>query len=112
MITVAASSDLVGSYHSLFDGIFNSAAGQVLTKIGAAIAVLLALGLIIAALCKALGRQNKLVSTFCPNVGRVLVVLAVAFICAGPLISLPAILTCLDWFMNAIGNQGKDYLGI
>ena len=100
-ITIAASSNLVGSYHALFDGILNSTAGQVITKVGAAAAVILALG-----------RSNKLVTTFCPDPGRIIVVLVVTFILAGPTITVPALLTCIDWFVNAAGNQGKDYLGI
>lgn len=111
-ITIAASSNLVGSYHALFDGILNSTAGQVITKVGAAAAVILALGLIAGGICKALGRRNKLVTTFCLDPGRIIVVLVVTFILAGPTITVPALLTCIDWFVNAAGNQGKDYLGI
>ena len=46
-IEIAASSNLVGSYHAMFDGILNSTAGQLITKVGAAAAVILALGLIL-----------------------------------------------------------------
>lgn len=49
---------------------------------------------------------------FCPSVTRVIVVLAVIFIFAGPTITIPALLTALDWIVNAVGSQGKDYLGI
>ena len=103
-IEIAASSNLVGSYHAMFDGILNSTAGQLITKVGAAAAVILALGLILGGISKAMGRSNQLVSMFCPSVTRVIVVLAVIFI--------PALLTALDWIVNAVGSQGKDYLGI
>ena len=110
-IEIAASSNLVGSYHAMFDGILNSTAGQLITKVGAA-AVILALGLILGGISKAMGRSNQLVSMFCPSVTRVIVVLAVIFIFAGPTITIPALLTALDWIVNAVGSQGKDYLGI
>ena len=109
-IEIAASSNLVGSYHAMFDGILNSTAGQLITKVGAAAAVILALGLILGGISKAMGRSNQLVSMFCPSVTRVIVVLAVIFI--GPTITIPALLTALDWIVNAVGSQGKDYLGI
>ena len=112
-IEIAASSNLVGSYHAMFDGILNSTAGQLITKVGAAAAVILALGLILGGISKAMGRSNnQLVSMFCPSVTRVIVVLAVIFIFAGPTITIPALLTALDWIVNAVGNQSKDYLGI
>lgn len=111
-IEIAASSNLVGSYHAMFDGILNSTAGQLITKVGAAAAVILALGLILGGISKAMGRSNQLVSMFCPSVTRVIVVLAVIFIFAGPTITIPALLTALDWIVNAVGSQGKDYLGI
>lgn len=111
-IEIAASSNLVGSYHAMFDGILNSTAGQLITKVGAAAAVILALGLILGGISRLLGRTNKLVSMFCPSAARVVVVLAVIFIFAGPTATIPALLTALDWIVNAVGNQGKDYLGV
>lgn len=63
-ITLAGSS-LESTYHKMFDTILNSSAGTVLTNIGLAAAVLLALGLIVGGICKALGRQNKIVQMFC-----------------------------------------------
>lgn len=110
-ITLAGSS-LESTYHKMFDTILNSSAGTVLTNIGLAAAVLLALGLIVGGICKALGRQNKLVQMFCPNIGRILIVLAVGFILAGPTVTIPAILKLIDWFVDAIGGSGKTYLGI
>lgn len=109
-VNLAASSDLVGTYHEMFDGILNSAAGQLLTKIGAAAAVILALGLIAGLLCKAFGRSNKLVTTFCPNFLRIVVVILLTFVLAGPVFSIPLLLTIFDWFVNAFGNQASDYL--
>lgn len=111
-IEIAASSNLVGSYHAMFDGILNSTAGQLITKVGAAAAVILALGLILGGISRLLGRTNKLVSMFCPNAARVAVVLVVIFIFASPTVTLPALLTALDWIVNAVGSQGKDYLGV
>ena len=112
-IEIAASSNLVGSYHAMFDGILNSTAGQLITKVGAAAAVILALGLILGGISKAMGRSNQLVSMFCPSVTRVIVVLAVIFIFAGPTTNhYRHLLTALDWIVNAVGSQGKDYLGI
>lgn len=111
-IEIAASSNLVGSYHAMFDGILNSTAGQLITKVGAAAAVILALGLLLGLISKALGRSNKLATMFCPSAARIVVVLAVIFIFAGPTITVPALLTVLDWIVNAVGNQGKDYLGV
>lgn len=111
-IEIAASSNLVGSYHAMFDGILNSTAGQLITKVGAAAAVILALGLILGGISRLLGRTNKLVSMFCPNAARVVVVLVVIFIFAAPTLTIPALLTALDWIVNAVGSQGKDYLGI
>lgn len=111
-IEIAVSSNLVGSYHAMFDGILNSTAGQLITKVGAAAAVILALGLILGGISRFLGRTNKLVSMFCPNAARVVVVLVVIFIFAVPTLSIPALLTALDWIVNAVGNQGKDYLGV
>ena len=110
-ITLAGSS-LESTYHKMFDTILSSSAGTVLTNIGLAAAVLLALGLIVGAICKALGRQNKVVQMFCPTIGRVLIILAVGFILAGPTITIPAILKLLDWFVDALGGSGKSYLGI
>ena len=110
-ITLAGSS-LESTYHKMFDTILNSSAGTVLTNIGLAAAVLLALGLITGGICKALGRQNKLVQMFCPNIGRILIVLAVGFILAGPTVTIPAILKLIDWFVDAVGGSGKTYLGI
>lgn len=110
-ITLAGSS-LESTYHKMFDTILSSSAGTVLTNIGLAAAVLLALGLIVGGICKALGRQNKLVQMFCPNIGRILVVLAVGFILAGPTFTIPAILKLIDWFVDAVGGSGKTYLGI
>lgn len=110
-ITLAGSS-LESAYHKMFDTILSSSAGTVLTNIGLAAAVLLALGLIVGGICKALGRQNKVVQMFCPTIGRVLVVLAVGFILAGPTITIPAILKLIDWFVDAFGSSGKSYLGI
>lgn len=110
-ITLAGSS-LESTYHKMFDTILSSSAGTVLTNIGLAAAVLLALGLIVGSICKALGRQNKLVQMFCPNIGRILVVLAVGFILAGPTFTIPAILKLIDWFVDAVGGSGKTYLGI
>lgn len=110
-ITLAESS-LESTYHKMFDTILSSSAGTVLTNIGLAAAVLLALGLIVGGICKALGRQNKVVQMFCPTIGRVLVVLAVGFILAGPTITIPAILKLIDWSVDAFGSSGKTYLGI
>lgn len=110
-VTLAGSS-LENTYHRMFDTILSSSAGTVLTNISLTAAVILALGLIAGGICKALGRQNKLVQMFCPTVGRVLVILAVGFILAGPIITIPAILKLLDWFVDAFGSSGKSYLGI
>lgn len=110
-ITLAGSS-LESTYHKMFDTILSSSAGTVLTNIGLAAAVLLALGLIVGGIFKALGRQNKLVQMFCPNIGRILVVLAVGFILAGLTFTIPAILKLIDWFVDAVGGSGKTYLGI
>lgn len=110
-ITLAGSS-LESTYHKIFDTILDSSAGTVLTNIGLAAAVFLALGLIGGAICKALERQNKLVQMFCPTIVRVLIILGVEFILAGPKITVPAILKLLDWFINAFGGSGKTYLGI
>lgn len=110
-ITLAGSS-LESTYHKIFDTILNSSAGTVLTNIGLAAAVFLALGLIVGAICKALGRQNKLVQMFCPTIVRVLIILGVGFILAGPKITVPAILKLFDWFIDAFGGSGKTYLGI
>lgn len=110
-ITLAGSS-LESTYHKMFDTILNSSAGTVLTNIGLAAAVLLALGLIVGGICKAFGRQNKLVQMFCPNIGRILIVLAVGFILTGPTVTIPAILKLINWFADAIGGSGKTYLGI
>lgn len=110
-ITLAGSS-LESTYHKMFDTILSSSAGTVLTNIGLAAAVLLALGLIVGGICKALGRQNKLVQMFCPNIRRILVVLAVGFILASPTFTIPAILKLIDWFVDAVGGSGKTYLGI
>lgn len=110
-ITLAGSS-LESTYNNLFKDILNSSAGTVLTNIGLAAAVLLALGLIAGGICKALGRQNKLVQMFCPNIGRIIVVLVVGFILAGPKVTIPALLHLLDWFVDAFGTSGKNYLGI
>lgn len=110
-VTLAGSS-MENTYHRMFDTILSSSAGTVLTNIGLAAAVILALGLIGGGICKALGRQNKLVQMFCPTIGRVLVILAVGFILAGPTVTIPAILRMLDWFVDALGGSGKSYLGI
>lgn len=110
-VTLAGSS-MENTYHRMFDTILSSSAGTVLTNIGFAAAVILALGLIGGGICKALGRQNKLVQMFCPTIGRVLVILAVGFILAGPTVTIPAILKLLDWFVDAFGGSGKSYLGI
>lgn len=110
-VTLAGSS-MENTYHRMFDTILSSSAGTVLTNIGFAAAVILALGLIVGGICKALGRQNKLVQMFCPTIGRVLVILAVGFILAGPTVTIPAILKLLDWFVDALGGSGKSYLGI
>lgn len=110
-VTLAGSS-LENTYHRMFDTILSSSAGTVLTNIGLAAAVILALGLIAGGICKALGRQNKLVQMFCPTVGRVLVILAVGFILAGPTFTIPGLLKLLDWFVDAFGGSGKSYLGI
>lgn len=110
-ITLAGNS-LESTYHKIFDTILSSSAGTVLINIGFAAAVLLALGLIVGGICKALGRQNKVVQMFCPTIGRVLVVLAVGFILTGPTITIPAILKLIDWCADALGSSGKDYLGI
>lgn len=110
-VTLAGSS-MENTYHRMFDTILSSSAGTVLTNIGLAAAVILALGLIGGGICKALGRQNKLVQMFCPTIGRVLVIFAVGFILAGPTVTIPAILKMLDWFVDALGGSGKSYLGI
>lgn len=110
-VTLAGSS-MENTYHRMFNTILSSSAGTVLTNIGLAAAVILALGLIGGGICKALGRQNKLVQMFCPTIGRVLVILAVGFILAGPTVTIPAILKLLDWFVDAFGGSGKSYLGI
>lgn len=110
-VTLAGSS-LESTYHRMFDTILSSSAGTVLTNIGLAAAVILALGLIAGGICKSLGRQNKLVQMFCPNLGRVLIIFAVGFILAGPKITIPAILKLLDWCVDAFGSSGKSYLGI
>lgn len=110
-VTLAGSS-MENTYHRMFDTILSSSAGTVLTNIGLAAAVILALGLIVGGICKALGRQNKLVQMFCPTIGRVLVILAVGFILAGPTVTIPAILKLFDWFADALGSSGKSYLGI
>ena len=111
-IEIAASCNLVGSYHAMFDGILNSTAGQLITKMGAAAAVIMALGLILGGISRSLGRTNRLVSMFCPSAARVVVVLVVIFIFAGPTVTIPVLLTALDWIVNAVGNQSKDYLGV
>ena len=110
-VTLAGSS-LENTYHRMFDTILSSSAGTVLTNIGLAAAVILALGLIAGGICKALGRQNKLVQMFCPTVGRVLVILTVGLILAGPTFTIPGLLKLLDWFVDAFGGSGKSYLGI
>ena len=109
-IEIAAASNLVGSYHAMFDGILNSTAGQLITKVGAAAAVILALGLILGGISKMLGRTNKLVTMFCPSAARIVVVLAVIFIFAGPTVTIPALLTALDWIVNAVGRPGQRLL--
>lgn len=111
-IEIAASSNLVGGYHAMFDGILNSTAGQLITKVGAAAAVILALGLILGGISKLLGRTNRLVAMFCPSAARIFVVLVVIFIFAGPTVTVPKLLTALDWIVNAVGNQSKDYFGV
>lgn len=110
-VTLAGSS-LENTYHRMFDTILSSSAGTVLTNIGLAAAVILALGLIGGGICKALGRQNRLVQMFCPNITRIIVIFVVGFILAGPTFTLPGILKAFDWFSDALGGSGKSYLGI
>lgn len=111
-ITLAASTDLVGSYHAMFDGILNSTAGQVITKLAAAGAVLIALGIIFGAIFKLIGRPNKLSQMFCPSLGRIIILLLIIFVLAGPLFTIPGLLKIIDWFVNAGGQQTSDYLGV
>ena len=89
-ITLAASTDLVSSYHAMFDGILNSTAGQVITKLAAAGAVLIALGIIGGAIFKLIGRPNKLSQIFCPSLCRIIFELLASFVLAGPLFTSPA----------------------
>lgn len=107
-----AGSNLEGTYHKMFDTILSSSAGTVLTNIGLAAAVILALGLIGGGICKALGRQNKLVQMFCPDVKTIIVILVVGFILSGPTFTIPALLKGIDWFVDAVGGSGKSYMGI
>lgn len=111
-ITLAASSDLVGSYHKAFDGIINSQAGTVIFSIANLIAVVLALGLIIGLICKAINRPNALSNMLCSGVLRIVVVIAIIFILCAFQTIIPGLLTLIDWFANAIGEGGTDYLGI
>lgn len=105
-----ASSNLEGTYNDLFKPIMDTSAGTVVVNIGLAAAVILALGLIAGGICKALGRQNKLVQVFCPNITRIIVVLVVGFILAGPKVTIPALLHILDWFVDAVGGNTMSYL--
>ena len=112
-IEIAASSNLVGSYHAMFDGILNSTAGQLITKGGRRCCSDLSLGgLSWGESSKAMGRSNQLISMFCPSVTRVIVVLRRHLHLRWPTITIPALLTALDWIVNAVGSQGKDYFGI
>lgn len=110
-VTLAGSS-MENTYHRMFDTILSSSAGTVLTNIGLAAAVILGLGLIAGGICKALGRQNRLVQMFCPNITRIIVIFVVGFILAGPTFTLPGILRLFDWCVDAFGGSGKSYLGI
>lgn len=111
-ITLAASSDLVGSYHKAFDGILNSQAGTVVFSICNLVAVVLALGLIVGLICKGLNRPNALSNMLCSGVLRILIVIAIIFILCAFQALIPGLLTLIDWFANALGEGGQDYLGI
>ena len=111
-ITLAASTDLVSSYHAMFDGILNSTAGQVITKLAAAGAVLIALGIIGGAIFKLIGRPNKLSQIFCPSLGRIIFELLAIFVLAGPLFTIPGLLKLIDSLVNAGGQQTSDYMGV
>lgn len=110
MMTLAADVPLVSSYHKLMDPILNSTAGKVIVNVMAAGAVICTLGLIFGFMFKMLQRPNMLSNTFCASGGRVLVVLVVIFILAGPKWAIPGIFTMIEWFANMMGNQGMDYL--
>ncbi|MBT1162145.1 hypothetical protein [Bifidobacterium sp. SO1] len=110
-ITLAAS-DMVGSYHKLTDGIWGSPAGTVITTLCAIAAVILLICLIIAGIFKGIGHNNQMVSRFCPDVKRVLIILLVCFFLAGPTIVFPILLKVLDWFINAFGNTTINLLNV
>ena len=49
---------------------------------------------------------------FCPSPGRIIVMLLIIFVLAGPLFTIPGLLKIIDWFVNAGGQQTSDYLGV
>lgn len=112
IITLAGTSKLEPTYHKMFDGILNSQAGQVITSVGLAAAVILALGLLGGLIFKALGRSNKLVTMFCPSIVRIVIIAVVCFVLSGPTFTIPGILKLFDWVSDAVGSNGKSYLGI
>lgn len=111
-ITIAAGQTLESTYHSIFDGIFSSQAGQVITKIFAAAGLAIMLGIIFGLIFKAFNRPNVLTNIFCPSLPRIIVGVVVIFILLGPSFTFPALMKLGDWIMNAAGGGAKDYLGI
>lgn len=112
MVTLASDVPLVDSYHKLMDPILNSALGNLIINILAALAVILMIALVIGGICRALGKQNALVQLTCSSIGRVVIVILVIFILAGPKFTLPLLMKVVEWAANALGNGASDYLGL
>ena len=107
---LAAKIDVLTTYHQLVDPVFNSDIGNIITKLFAAVALVIIIGLIAGGVFKMMGRPNQLTQVFCPDIKRIIVMLVVAFICGGPTVTFPLCIQLFQYAVNGIGQTGFDYL--
>lgn len=112
-VVLAASGNLqlVNSYNDSVGKFFSTGAGDVIAKVMAVGAVLLALALIGAGVSKLMGRQNSLVTKYFVDGKVVFGVICAIIVLAGPIIAFPLLLKVIELIINAVFNTGQSVLG-
>lgn len=109
VITLAENFDLVGPYNKTIGALFSTQAGTVIKNIGAFLAVVIILLLVAALICRATTYAPSFASRFAGSIPKIVLMLLVAFILAGPAVTFPFLLNVGQRLMNGVGNTGMDF---
>lgn len=101
---------LVDSYNKSVGSLFETTVGSFVKTVMGIVAAILFLCLIIAAVMKIAGRQNRFVSMFVGGAVQIIGLILLIALLAGPALLFPGIMKLGDWVIDATSNKTNEIL--